>query len=35
MSWGWGGDERAKIVETYLMIKSKKAILRLDLELCT
>ena len=35
MSWGLGGDERAKILETYLTIKSKKAILRLDLDLCT
>ena len=35
ISWGLRGDELAKILETYLTIKSKKAILRLDLDLCT
>ena len=35
MSWGLGGGQRAKTLETYKMNKSKKVILRLVLELCT
>ena len=34
-SWGWGVWQWSRFLETFLKNKSKKSILRLDLEFCT